>query len=194
MKDFQNRLSYGNSGFTMMELIVAMIIISILTSGGLYIYSKYMGISRVTATINQISSMKASVLNYMSQNQGNISNVSITSMINSGVLGKSWTASAGFTTGAACPSNAASIYHCDPWNGAITVEQDSDISNVYTINFGLVPENDPYTIAQDLFNSVDNSDSGLGSGIIFNGSALTPHDMSAATSNEVGTLTLYFKV
>jgi prepilin-type N-terminal cleavage/methylation domain-containing protein len=194
MKDFQNRLSHGNYGFTMMELIVAMIIISILTSGGLYIYSKYMGISRVTAAINQISSMKASVLNYMSQNQGSISNISVTNMINSGVLGKSWTASAGFAPGTACPTNTAIIYHCDPWNGAITVGQDSTISNVYTINFGLVPENDAYKMAQDLFNSVDNSDSGLGSGIIFNGSALTPNDKLAATSNTTGTLTLYFKV
>jgi prepilin-type N-terminal cleavage/methylation domain-containing protein len=192
MKKVKNILN-NNAGFTMMELIVAMIIVSILTAGGLYVYSKYMGISKVTSAAGQVNAMKASVLNYMSQNQGSIQGVTVSDMVTQGVLGKSWTATAGLAPGTACPADSTTIYHCDPWNGAISVVQDANFSNVYEIEFGLVPENDAYKIAADFFNSLDNTDSGQGSGAIFNGAALTPNDTQAEISNTVGTLTLYFR-
>ena len=170
-----------------------MIIVSILTAGGLYVYSKYMGVSKVTSAAGQVNAMKASVLNYMSQNQGSIQGVTVSNMVTQGVLGKSWTATAALAPGTACPAGSTTIYHCDPWNGAISVVQDTNFSNVYEIEFGLVPENDAYKIASDFFNSLDNTDSGQGSGAIFNGAALTPNDTQAETSNAAGTLTLYFR-
>lgn len=192
MKKVKNILN-NNTGFTMMELIVAMIIVSILTAGGLYVYSKYMSVSKVTSAAGQVNALKASVLNYMSQNQGSIQGVTVSTMVTQGILGKSWTATAGLAPGTACPIDSTTIYHCDPWNGVISVVQDTNFSNVYEIEFGFVPENDAYKIAADFFNSIDNTDSGQGSGAIFSGAALTPNDTQAETSNTVGTLTLYFR-
>lgn len=186
--------SLNKEGFTLMELVIALIIVSIMSAGGLYVYSKYLGLSKVTTTLGQVSAVKAGVLNYMGQNNGSISDISIQSMVTQGILGESWTSSAALTKGEACPVGTSTIYHCDPWNGAITVESDTTYANVYTVDFGLVPENDAYKIANDLFNSLDNTDSGLGSGAVFSGTALTPNDAAAETSNTAGTLTLYFKV
>ncbi|MFW0884563.1 type II secretion system protein [Candidatus Acidulodesulfobacterium sp. H_13] len=60
------------SGFTLMEIIVAMIIVGILSAGGLMVYNGLIGSSNVTAAVQSISKLESAVNSYVQVNGGSI--------------------------------------------------------------------------------------------------------------------------
>jgi prepilin-type N-terminal cleavage/methylation domain-containing protein len=68
-----NKLPVLNgTGFTLMEIIVAMIVAGILSAGGLMVYNGLIGSSNVTAAIQSISKLESAVNSYMQVNGGSI--------------------------------------------------------------------------------------------------------------------------
>ncbi len=65
-------LEKSNDGFTLMEIIVAMIVVGILSAGGLMVYNGLIGSSNVTATVQSIIKIESAVNSYMQVNGGNI--------------------------------------------------------------------------------------------------------------------------
>ncbi|MDA8052943.1 MAG: prepilin-type N-terminal cleavage/methylation domain-containing protein [Deltaproteobacteria bacterium] len=62
----------NGAGFTLMEIIVAMIVVGILSAGGLMVYNGLIGSSNVTAAIQSISKLESAVNSYMQVNGGSI--------------------------------------------------------------------------------------------------------------------------
>ena len=85
----------NDSGFTLMEIIVAMIVVGILSAGGLMVYNGLIGSSNVTAAIQSISKLESAVNSYMQVNGGSIippSGVSLPyAMQENNLLPPSWT-------------------------------------------------------------------------------------------------------
>ena len=65
-------LEKSNDGFTLMEIIVAMIVVGILSAGGLMVYNGLIGSSNVTATVQSITKIESAVNSYIQVNGGNI--------------------------------------------------------------------------------------------------------------------------
>ncbi len=91
-----NELSVSNDGgFTLMEIIVAMIVVGILSAGGLMVYNGLIGSSNVTAAVQSISKLESAVNSYMQVNGGSIippSGVSLPyAMQEDNLLPASWT-------------------------------------------------------------------------------------------------------
>ncbi|MCL4427933.1 MAG: type II secretion system GspH family protein [Deltaproteobacteria bacterium] len=85
----------GNDGFTLMEIIVAMIVVGILSAGGLMVYNGLIGSSNVTATVQSITKIESAVNSYMQVNGGSImppSGISLPyAMQEDNLLPASWT-------------------------------------------------------------------------------------------------------
>lgn len=64
--------TFNEAGFTLMEIIVAMIVVGILSAGGLMVYNGLIGSSNVTATVQSISKLESAVNSYMQVNGGSI--------------------------------------------------------------------------------------------------------------------------
>lgn len=71
MKVIKNKAN-NNGGFTLMEIIVAMIVVGILSAGGLMVYNGLIGSSNVTATVQSITKLESAVNSYMQVNGGSI--------------------------------------------------------------------------------------------------------------------------
>ncbi|MHB8232140.1 MAG: type II secretion system protein [bacterium] len=87
----------SNGGFTLMEIIVAMIVVGILSAGGLMVYNGLIGSSNVTATVQSVTKLESAVNSYMQVNGGSIipaSGVSLPyAMQEDNLLPASWTVS-----------------------------------------------------------------------------------------------------
>jgi prepilin-type N-terminal cleavage/methylation domain len=66
------KLKKGSGGFTLMEIIVAMIVVGILSAGGLMVYNGLIGSSNVTAAVQSITKIESAVNSYMQVNGGSI--------------------------------------------------------------------------------------------------------------------------
>ena len=91
------KLKNNNDGFTLMEIIVAMIVVGILSAGGLMVYNGLIGSSNVTATVQSVTKIESAVNSYMQVNGGSImppSGVSLPyAMQEDNLLPASWTVS-----------------------------------------------------------------------------------------------------
>ena len=91
------KLKKSNDGFTLMEIIVAMIVVGILSAGGLMVYNGLIGSSNVTAAVQSITKIESAVNSYMQVNGGSImppSGVSLPyAMQEDNLLPASWTVS-----------------------------------------------------------------------------------------------------
>ncbi len=70
--EFQNTDYRDDAGFTLMEIIVAMIVVGILSAGGLMVYNGLIESSNVTATVQAISKIESAVNSYAQVNGGSI--------------------------------------------------------------------------------------------------------------------------
>lgn len=81
----------NNNAFTLMELVVAMIIVTVMTAGGLYIYSGIIASSSATAVAKSITQLEKAVDSYAQMNGGSYTNISPSMMQANELLPASWT-------------------------------------------------------------------------------------------------------
>lgn len=83
-------LNTNGNGFTLVELIIAMLIVAILTSGGLYIYSGLISSSKITATIKNITTLEAAANSYAEINGGSYKTIEPSEMQTDKLIPLSW--------------------------------------------------------------------------------------------------------
>jgi prepilin-type N-terminal cleavage/methylation domain-containing protein len=87
----------SGKGFTLIELIIAMLIIAILTSGGLYVYSGLISSSKVTATIKNITILETAANSYADINGGSYKTIEPSEMQADNLIPSSWNISGNWT-------------------------------------------------------------------------------------------------
>lgn len=155
----------GESGFTLFEILVVLMIVGIIAAASIEVFKPSFGTAKGTAAVTSIHTINNAILSYANMDQGNVTGVTInadtpgtvstssTTLVGSGVLGKNWAN--------VCPENG-DIAHCDPWDGYYHVSGLS--SSVYYIALEDVPPTQAYQISSQLWNMTDNSDVTCGSG------------------------------
>ena len=83
-------LNMNGSGFTLVELILAMLIVAILTSGGLYVYSGLISSSKITAAIKNITTLEAAANSYAEINGGSYKTIEPSEMQIDKLMPSSW--------------------------------------------------------------------------------------------------------
>ena len=193
--DFHSLKIYKNgNGFTLMEIIVAMIVVGILSAGGLMVYNGLIGSSNVTATVQSVTKLESAVNSYMQVNGGSIippAGVSLPyAMQEDNLLPSSWTVNGNNVI----PPNAGFV-------SAYQISTDSNPGQ-YIYVIGINAPQMTNAQALNICNSLENSISGvdtegspvfnIGNGQncltdLFNGNAA-----SANNSNFQGSLTFTF--
>ena len=103
----------SQSGFTLAELIIVMVIIAIIAAASIGIYTGMFGSADVTAITGNISKLKASCEQYASMNGGSYTGISAAALQTDGLLpSSSWTT----VTDTATPPNTSlvSSYYIGP--------------------------------------------------------------------------------
>ncbi|MHB1680418.1 MAG: prepilin-type N-terminal cleavage/methylation domain-containing protein [bacterium] len=85
MKILQN-----NKGFTLIELIIAMIIISIITAGSIYIYDGFISSAQVSSTVSNIEKLSKACVTYSSDNGGSFNGLTAAALQQDSLLPDSW--------------------------------------------------------------------------------------------------------
>ena len=188
---YSTKISRNTDGFTLIEVLLAILLIGILTAGYLILLKPVTGSAKVSAAAGSIGSLEQAVVTYSSHDGGNVGTASITALINDDDLGSNWQYNASCTP----TSTSLNIAHGNPWGYPYVIAGIS--ADVFTVSMEGVPENNAYQIASQFWNSDDNSDSGYGTGTIFTSSSgtvipFTPN--MTASSTAAGTLTVYFSI
>lgn len=181
----------NTEGFTLVDVLLAVLVVGILTAGYLLVLKPVTGSAKVSAAVGSIGSLEKEVILYASHDGGNVGTASINTLINDDDLGSNWQYNASCTP----TSTSSNIAHCNPWGYPYAIAGIS--ADVFTISLNGVPENSAYQIASQLWNSADNSDSGYGTGTIFTTSTGTVIPLipnMTANSTGVGILTVYFSI
>lgn len=146
-------LSGFSQGFTLMEIIVAMIVVGILSAGGLMVYNGLIASSNVTAAVQSISQIESAVNSYMQVNGGNIqppTGISLPeAMQENDLLPSSWTVSGDMVT----PLNQGFVQGYYISDGGVSGQQE------YII--GIVASRLTNAQALNICNSLENSISGV---------------------------------
>ncbi len=87
----------SGSGFTLIELILATLIVAILTSGGLYISSGLISSSKVTATIKNIATLETAANSYAEINGGSYKTIEPSEMQTDDLIPSSWNTNGNWT-------------------------------------------------------------------------------------------------
>ncbi|MHB1645804.1 MAG: prepilin-type N-terminal cleavage/methylation domain-containing protein [bacterium] len=85
MKILQN-----NKGFTLIELIIAMIIISIITAGSIYIYGGFISSAQVSSTVSNIEKLSKACVTYSSDNGGSFNGLTAAALQQDNLLPDGW--------------------------------------------------------------------------------------------------------
>ncbi len=85
MKILQN-----NKGFTLIELIIAMIIISIITAGNIYIYGGFISSAQVSSTVSNINKLSKACVTYSSDNGGSFNGLTAYMLQQDSLLPNGW--------------------------------------------------------------------------------------------------------
>ena len=147
------KIKKNRGGFTLMEIIVAMIVVGILSAGGLMVYNGLIGSSNVTATVQSVAKLESAVNSYMQVNGGSIippSGVSLPyAMQEDNLLPSSWTVSGNNAT----PPNAGFV-------SSYQISNDSN-SGQYIYVIGIDAPQMTNAQALNICNSLENSISGV---------------------------------
>ncbi len=85
MKILQN-----NKGFTLIELIIAMIIISIITAGSIYIYGGFISSAQVSSTVSNVEKLSKACVTYSSDNGGSFNGLTAAALQQDSLLPDGW--------------------------------------------------------------------------------------------------------
>jgi prepilin-type N-terminal cleavage/methylation domain-containing protein len=85
MKILQN-----NKGFTLIELIIAMIIVSIITAGSIYIYGGFISSAQISSTVSNIDKLSKACVTYSSDNGGSFNGLTAYVLQQDSLLPNGW--------------------------------------------------------------------------------------------------------
>jgi prepilin-type N-terminal cleavage/methylation domain-containing protein len=134
MKVMQKRLS--NKGFTLLELIVVMVIITIIASQVIASFKGAADNGRVAAALNSIKAIQTAAMSYFNNNGGSCTGVSVTTLVSGNYLPGTFTGT-----------------NANPWGGNYTIAVNANNST----QFNLSMTNISQTVATTLNNALQNS-------------------------------------
>lgn len=116
MKTFKKQLS-NDSGFTLMEIIIAFLIIAVLAAASIGAYSLIVGNANVTSTINNVGKLRTLAVEYAGDNSGSYNTITPYNMQQDGVLPTGWNVSSGSYVGIPPNNSFVSEYAIGPATG-----------------------------------------------------------------------------
>ena len=135
MKGMQNSLS-NKKGFTLLELIVVMVIITIIASQVIASFKGASDNGRIAAALNSVKAIQTAAMNYFNNNGGSCTGISVATLVSGNYLPGTFTG-----TGA------------NPWGGNYAVAVNAN--NVTQFNLSMT--NISQTDATMLNNALQNS-------------------------------------
>jgi len=124
MKAIQNKVS-GKKGFTLLELIVVMVIITIIASGVIASFKGASDNARVATALNSIKSIQTAAMGYFNGNGGSCSGISIANLVSGNYLPASFSGS-----------------NTNPWNGNYTVAVNANDATKFDLSMSNISAND----------------------------------------------------
>jgi len=131
----RNNLS-GKNGFTLLELIVVMVIITIIAS---QIIASFKGASdngRVASALNSVKAIQTAAMNYFNNNGGSCAGISVSNLVAGNYLPGAFTG-----TGS------------NPWGGNYTVAVNANNATQFNLSMTNISQADANTLSNDLANS-----------------------------------------
>jgi len=135
MKSIQNKLS-NKKGFTLLELIVVMVIITIIASQVIASFKGAADNGRVAAALNSIKAIQTAAMNYFNNNGGSCTGISVATLVSGKYL-------PGIFTGTGA----------NPWGGNYTVNVNASDSTKFDLLMTNISQTDATTLNNALANS-----------------------------------------
>lgn len=127
-----------SKGFTLLELIVVMIIITIIAS---QIIASFKGASdngRIAAALNSIKAIQTASMSYFNANGGSCNGISVASLVSGNYLPGTFTGN-----------------NANPWGGNYSVAVDPNNATQFDLSMTNVSQNDANILNNDLANSAE---------------------------------------
>jgi len=135
MKSIQNRLS-NKKGFTLLELIVVMVIITIIASQVVASFKGAADNGRVAAALNSIKAIQTAAMSYFNNNGGNCTGISVATLVSGNYLPGTFTGT-----------------NANPWNGNYTVAVNANNNTQFNLTMTNISQTDATTLNNALQNS-----------------------------------------
>ena len=84
------KIPQNNKGFTLIELIIAMLIISIITAGSIYIYDGFISSAQVASTVSNVEKLSKACVAYSSDNGGSFNGLTAAMLQQDSLLPDGW--------------------------------------------------------------------------------------------------------
>jgi len=135
MKSIQKRLS-GKKGFTLLELIVVMVIITIIASQVIASFKGAADNGRVAAALNSIKAIQTAAMGYFNSNGGSCTGISTGALVAGNFLPGTFTGT-----------------NTNPWNGNYTVSVNTNDSTKFNLSMTNISQADATALNNALQNS-----------------------------------------
>jgi prepilin-type N-terminal cleavage/methylation domain-containing protein len=135
MKIMQNRLS-NKKGFTLLELIVVMVIITIIASQVIASFKGASDNGRVAAALNSIKAIQTAAMGYFNNNGGSCTGISVAVLVGGNYL----------------PGTFTGI-NANPWGGSYTVAVNANNSTQFNLSMTNISQTNATTLNNALQNS-----------------------------------------
>ena len=135
MKNIENRLS-NKKGFTLLELIVVMVIITIIASQVVASFKGAADNGRVAAALNSIKAIQTAAMSYFNNNGGSCTGISVASLVSGNYLPGTFTGT-----------------NANPWGGNYTIAVNANNNTQFNLTMTNISQADATLLNNDLQNS-----------------------------------------
>jgi prepilin-type N-terminal cleavage/methylation domain-containing protein len=135
MKSIQNRLS-NKKGFTLLELIVVMVIITIIASQVVASFKGAADNGRVAAALNSIKAIQTAAMSYFNNNGGSCAGISVATLVSGNYLPGTFTGT-----------------NANPWGGNYIVAVNANNATQFNLSMTNISQTDATTLNNALQNS-----------------------------------------
>ncbi len=135
MKGLQNK-SGSKKGFTLLELIVVMVIITIIASQVIASFKGAADNGRVAAALNSIKAIQTAAMGYYNSNGGTCAGISVASLVSGNYLPGTFTGT-----------------NSNPWGGSFTVAVNASNSTQFNLSMTNISQTDATTLSNAVQNS-----------------------------------------
>jgi len=135
MKVIQNRLS-NKKGFTLLELVVVMVIITIIASQVIASFKGAADNGRVAAALNSIKAIQTAAMSYFNSNGGSCTGISVASLVSGNYLPGTFTGT-----------------NANPWGGNYTIAVNANNNTQFNLTMTNISQADATLLNNDLQNS-----------------------------------------